>query len=322
MTMHDQLEKPGYRHEAVFYAGVDGFLAATVPFLQDGLAAGEPAFVAAPAVQLDALRGVFGAGVEGIRFADMAVVGRNPAHIISAWHQFVHAHAGRGQRLRGIGEPIFAARTAPEVDECQRHEALLNVAFDVEPPLWLMCPYDTASLSPEVIAHAHRTHPHTSGHSHGHRGHYEEAELLDSVFAGSWPAVPDGGASFDIRGVDGVRALRQDATAEAGRLGVPPSQHDDIALVVSELIANALRHGGGRGVFHVWRDGDQLVMQTRNRGTMTDPLVGRLLPDPEQPDGRGLWIVNQLCDLVQIRSHGGQVVVTAGRAIGEAPSTS
>jgi anti-sigma regulatory factor (Ser/Thr protein kinase) len=312
MTTQDPLDQPGYRHEALFYAGADGFLAATVPFLDDALAAGEPAFVAAPAGELDALRNVFGAGVEGIEFADMAVLGRNPACIIAAWHGFVDAHAGTGRRLRGIGQPVFPARSVAEIGECERHEALLNVAFAVEPPLWLICPYDTASLPPEVIAAAHRSHPHTSGHSHGPTARYDEAELLRSVFAGSWPEPPHESAAFDIGGIGEITALRRFATKHASELGVPPAQQDDVALVVSELISNAIRHGGGRGVLRMWRDRDQLVLQTRNRGALTDPLVGRLRPRARQPDGRGLWIINQLCDLVQIRSHHGDVVVTAG----------
>jgi len=41
-------------------------------------------------------------------------------------------------------------------------------------------------------------------------------------------------------------------------------------------------------------------------GRVTDPLAGRLMPTLEQTGGRGVYLVNQLCDLVQLRSsdHG------------------
>jgi anti-sigma regulatory factor (Ser/Thr protein kinase) len=58
----------------------------------------------------------------------------------------------------------------------------------------------------------------------------------------------------------------------------------------------------------VWRDGDALVCEVRDRGQLGDPLAGRR-PTPEQPDGRGLWLVNQLCDLVQLRSSASGTVV-------------
>jgi hypothetical protein len=47
----------------------------------------------------------------------------------------------------------------------------------------------------------------------------------------------------------------------------------------------------------------------RDRGRIDDPLVGRIRPGPEQHRGRGLWLVNQLCDLVQLRTSGNGTIV-------------
>jgi anti-sigma regulatory factor (Ser/Thr protein kinase) len=33
-----------------------------------------------------------------------------------------------------------------------------------------------------------------------------------------------------------------------------------------------------------------------------DPLGGRRVPSPDAAGGMGLWLVNQLCDLVEVRS--------------------
>ena len=65
----------------------------------------------------------------------------------------------RGRRLRGIGEPIWADRSPDELVECQRHEALLNLAFADAGDFWLLCPYDVDALDPDVIAEAHHSHP-------------------------------------------------------------------------------------------------------------------------------------------------------------------
>jgi hypothetical protein len=54
----------------------------------------------------------------------------------------------------------------------------------------------------------------------------------------------------------------------------------------------------------LWRTADALVCEVVDAGVVTDPLTGRFAPDMEEPDGRGLWMVNQLCDLVQLRSSG------------------
>ncbi|HWG98689.1 MAG TPA: ATP-binding protein, partial [Pilimelia sp.] len=53
----------------------------------------------------------------------------------------------------------------------------------------------------------------------------------------------------------------------------------------------------------LWRDGAALICEIRDAGYITDrPLLGRQRPTIDQTGGRGLWLANQLCDLVQIRS--------------------
>ena len=89
-----------------------------------------------------------GADAEQVQFADMAEVGRNPARIIPAWSDFVDERADPSRPLRGIGEPIGPDRGPAELVECQRHEMLLNLAFEDTPAFWLMCPYDTDALDP------------------------------------------------------------------------------------------------------------------------------------------------------------------------------
>ena len=46
----------GYRHEAFFWEGDDQFLAGTVPFIREGLAAGQPVMVAVTPTRIDLLR--------------------------------------------------------------------------------------------------------------------------------------------------------------------------------------------------------------------------------------------------------------------------
>ena len=90
----------------------------------------------------------------------MGTVGRNPARIIPVWRAFVDEHAESVRGTCGVGEPIWAARTSDELVECERHEALLNLAFAATPTaLHLMCPYDVGSLPGSVIEGARRNHP-------------------------------------------------------------------------------------------------------------------------------------------------------------------
>ena len=148
-----------FRHEALLYAGEVDFLAGTLPFIREGVAADEPVLVVVSAARIGLLRSALGGDADRVAFADVADVGANPARIIPAWRDFVAGHDVASRRARGIGEPIWAGRTPAELVECQRHETLLNLAFAGVPAWWLLCPYDTTSLGPEVLEEARRSHP-------------------------------------------------------------------------------------------------------------------------------------------------------------------
>jgi hypothetical protein len=148
-----------FRHEALLYAGEVDFLTGTLPFIREGVAADQPVLVVVSAAKIGLLRSALGADADRVAFADMADVGANPARIIPAWRDFIAANDVDRRSARGVGEPIWAARTPAELVECQRHETLLNLAFAGVPAWWLLCPYDTTSLSPEVLEEAWRSHP-------------------------------------------------------------------------------------------------------------------------------------------------------------------
>jgi hypothetical protein len=161
--MPARAEKSGaghkFRHFALLYRGEQGFLDGALPFIQRGIEAGEPTLVMVSAEKIALLREAFGGETGGVQFADMGRVGSNPARIIPAWRRFVDEYGHGQEPLRGIGEPICATRTAPQLAECQRHEGLLNLAFAGGGDFDLLCPYDAATLDPEVIAEAERSHP-------------------------------------------------------------------------------------------------------------------------------------------------------------------
>jgi anti-sigma regulatory factor (Ser/Thr protein kinase) len=91
--------------------------------------------------------------------------------------------------------------------------------------------------------------------------------------------------------------------------GLGPDRADDFVLCADELAANSLLHGGGRGQLRVWRAGSAVVCEVSDSGTIDDPLAGRRAPSLDRVGGRGLWLANQLCDLVQLRSGAAGTVV-------------
>jgi anti-sigma regulatory factor (Ser/Thr protein kinase) len=282
------------------YAGIDEFVAGMSAFLRVGVAAGEPTLVVVSARKIRLLREALGAGADAVLFADMADVGANPARIIPAWREFVSGAAGRP--LRGIGEPIYPERSSVEMVECHRHEALLNVAFADTPAFHLVCPYDTTALAPEVVAEARRTHPAVV-----EDGVAAESALFDGLdavaapFADPLPAPPPDAAELEVR-LDALRAVRQFVRQHAAAAALSAERTRDLLVAVNEIATNSVRHGGGRGRVLLWREDGALVCEVRDSGRITRALAGRERPEPGQVGGYGLWLSNQLCDLVQVRA--------------------
>ena len=73
-------------------------------------------------------------------------------------------------------------------------------------------------------------------------------------------------------------------------------------LAVHEAVTNSLRYGGDDGLLRIWRENGSVICEVRDSGCIDQPLVGRERPANDGEGGRGLWLVNHLCDLVQIRS--------------------
>lgn len=294
----------GFRHAALLYAGDDDFVERALPFVREGAGAGEAVLVAVAHPRGDRLRAALGPGVaRAVRFVDMERIGRNPACIIPVWRQFLAEHGGDGRPVRGIGEPVWPGREADEIDECRRHESLLNLAFGGGPAWSLLCPYDTERLPPEALQAAACTHAEVVTPSGSQRSaSYLAPGEAPGPFDGDLPAPPPNheAIAFDHHGLGAVRRF---AFNHAARAGIGATRAADLVLAVNELATNSVRYGGGRGVLAIWEDGGQIVCEVRDVGRMTDPLAGRKLPDPAQPGGRGLFMVNHLSDLVQIRSQ-------------------
>jgi anti-sigma regulatory factor (Ser/Thr protein kinase) len=299
------MSRSGFQHDALIYADADEFLAGTVPFLREALEAGELALVAVSEANTALLEGELGADAASIRFAPMQELGQNPARIIPFWREFVNESGG--QPVRGIGEPVWPGRGAAEIDECERHESLLNVAFS-PPPVWsLLCPYDGRALGDEVLEKV--THSHGSVCRDEIRERSSEYVAGRDCFAGELSKRPAGIEAFEFDRAK-LAEVRRRVERVAERAGLPAAGAADLVIAASELAANSIAHGGGRGTLRTWQDDDdRLLVEFEDSGSIEEPLAGRQRPEPTQEGGRGLWLANQLCDLVQIRSQPGRTTI-------------
>ena len=222
--------------------------------------------------------------------------------------------AGRaGRPARGISEPVWPGREAAEIDECQRHEYLLNLAFPPGTRSSLLCAYDGSALPDEVLAAVFRSH--RAVLRDGSREPSGSYRRECDCYGGELPRHPPDAETlpYDRARLAAVRKRVKEAAEQAG---IGPRRAADLVAAASELAANSVAHGGGAGTMYIWREGDHLLIDFEDRGTIEEPLAGRLHPTTDQRGGRGLWLANQLCDLVQIRSGalGTTVRVQAGVA--------
>ena len=108
--------------------------------------------------------------------------------------------------------------------------------------------------------------------------------------------------TLEVDGIHQVPAVRDHV---AGRLRALGFEHlvDDAHLVVSELVTNALLHGGGRAVVRVLPAGDGVRAEVAD-GTRLPPVIG---PQSDRAmTGRGLRLVRALADRwgVDVRGQG------------------
>lgn len=282
-------------HQALFYEDNDEYLEGLSRFLSPAVESGEPIAFAVPQHKLQLVREQLG-NLSNKQLLDMSEVGRNPGRLLSVIDRLRRDHSGR--TLHYVGEPIWPGRSAEEIREAIRHEALINVA-QRESPIRLLCPYDAAALDADVLASAKRTHPEIIEHG---------TTRLSCCYRESIPpeceaplsAPPDDAHDYVIE-AGRLPAIRAAIRDQGRHVGFDTELVEDLQVVASELATNALRHGDPQRQMTIWGTSDEMVCQVDNEGAIADPLAGRRTPEPRAEQGMGLWIVHQLSDLVEMR---------------------
>jgi anti-sigma regulatory factor (Ser/Thr protein kinase) len=297
----------GYRHEALLYEGCDELAEAVVAFVYEGLLNDEPTLVMLPAAKLALVRNAIGADADAVHYADAEQVGRNPARIIPVFDQFAREHGGAA-RVRAFGESIGRRHAGEELVERHHHEMLLNHAF-AGAAMTVVCAYDVGQLHHDVIGEARRTHPLVCHHGSTHSSvEFERAVHRGGLCHAPLPEPPPQTQTV-VFTLSQLHELRAHVSATAARLGLSRSRIADLVVAADELATNSVRHGGGSGRLRVWAQQGAVVCEVRDEGRISDQLAGRRRPDARATASRGLWLANQLCDLVQLRafSDGGAV---------------
>jgi anti-sigma regulatory factor (Ser/Thr protein kinase) len=310
------VSRPAFSHQAFLHAGDDEFAAGAAGFVTDALDADEAILVAVRPEREAMLREALGEDAERVTFSDVVTLGRNPARLMPAWVRFLEEHAGDHHGVAVLAESVWPGRTRAELGECLRYEALLNTALADGRRWRLLCAYDANALDADAVELARSTHPllHRQGGTEVSRA-YAGADALRPL-EGVLPAPP-ADAKMQAFSLTTLHQLRQFVSEVAHGAHLSPERTENLRLAVNELASNSVRHGGGAGTLTTWQQEGVLVCQVSDGGHIRERLVGRVRPDPDQASGRGLWLVNHLCDLVQIRSDADGSIVRVHMRLAE-----
>ena len=288
-------------HRAMLYADEDALLHAALPFLTDGVDAGEVVLVVAPAATTACVRRVLGPAAGAVAFRDAAHWYSQPTRTIAAYSSFIEDHPGA--RIRALAEPGWECGTPAEIAEWTRYESIVNQAF-AEVDAAVLCLYDQRTTAAEVLDGVVRTHPELVGDS----GPRANADFLDpsTVYAQvdgqPLPPVPAHAREMPVDGID-LCALRAFVGEHAEGHGITSARLHDLLVATTEVATNAIRHGLPPVTLRTWADDGDLVVDVTDSGHwQPEGLPGFLPPDPLRRVGFGLWGVRMLCPLVQVRT--------------------
>jgi anti-sigma regulatory factor (Ser/Thr protein kinase) len=315
MTADPVTARRGHDHAAVRYGSDAELLAVAVPFLEAGLAAGEPTLVSLDPDRAELVRRALSPSAE-VQYLAPADVYARPAATIRSYRELMAGFVAEGAReIRALGElPRFAIDTS--WDWWVRYEAAVNHAYD-DFPLHSICAYDTRTTPRYVLDDVARTHPFLASPGGGRLGN---AGFVDprAFLAGPRPMTPHPiqHTAPLAELIDPQPSAARRAVLDVAKTDLPAAEIDDLVLAVSEIVDNALRHGRPPVELRIWADADQVVVTVHDTGEGPgDPFAG-LLPAARHIGGRGLWIAHQVCG--QVSLHRDETGFTARLTVGNA----
>jgi anti-sigma regulatory factor (Ser/Thr protein kinase) len=305
----------GYFHEAAFYNSDEEFLAVVVPFLEDGLKAGEPTVVVFDEPNEKLVRRAMGGGA-GLSFRSGAEQYVRPASAIRKYRSMMASQVAGGAVQIRVAAEVPHPGTGACWDWWARYEAAVNHAYD-DFPLWGLCLYDTRITPDEVLADVARTHPRIASAGGVHRendGFEDPIGFLARLGPVGLDPLERDLPLAELRSVTSA-AAREAVTRAATVSGVPASDVDDLIIAVSEAVANAHRHGVPPVRLRLWAARERLVATVTDQGRgPADPFAG-LVPVRSPAGGLGLWIIHQTCARVtmSVGEDGFTIRMVAGK---------
>jgi anti-sigma regulatory factor (Ser/Thr protein kinase) len=301
----------GYHHEVVLHGGDEEFLAVVLPFVQEGVASGEPTIVALGEHEAGLLRRALPRPAAA-RWLPAARQYRTPASAIRTYReQFEEAVGAGAPQVRLVGNVPHPGHGG-SWRGWMRYEAAVNHAF-APFPVWSLCSYDARTTPRAVLDEVVRTHPHlvaADGTRRLNPGFADPEELLVAGLTAPLPAEP--GPPALVLDDPSPAAARHAVLRAAAALD--RDELEDLVLAVSEVVDNAWVHGAPPVRVVLWTGARTVVTVTDTGAGPSDPYAGLLPAKGSATAGLGLWMAHQLGREVGLHRapHGFTVRIAAG----------
>jgi anti-sigma regulatory factor (Ser/Thr protein kinase) len=293
----------GYRHTALLYDSTDELLTAAVPFLVEGLAAGEVAVLSCGREHSALLAEALGADARVVVMDREAIYTRPTAAVAAYRRMMLRQVADGASRVRLVGE-VRVGDGPEDLATWARFEAVCNVAL-APLPLSSVCAYDTRTLPDPLRESVVQTHPGfltTGGRTPNHR--YVDPV---TVLRRSSSLRPAPGEAVDpalrLSGLTDRACLPDVRARLRAALAGPWWQEEirrDFVAALAEVASNAFRHGRPPVDLRLWTTPSRLLCTVTDRGAgFDDPLAGYLPPGDRRAAGAGLWLARQSCDRLE-----------------------
>ncbi|MGY1735884.1 anti-sigma factor RsbA family regulatory protein [Geodermatophilus sp. SYSU D00684] len=296
--------RSAFAHTAALVRGHDEAVAVAAAYLDEGLAAGDLSVLACPPETVAAVRRALGMRSDELEDDPrIFLVGARVPDAFAVIRQRVEHAATRGSgRLRILAEPLYGS-VRRRWREILRYEAASN-ALVQGTPLSCMCVYDRDRAPAEVLRNARHTHPELwMGGMRVSNSEYRDPVACLQDLAAVREPVEAGDPVYAVDGAPALAGLRGELRRVFAEVVPDEDQRADLHLGVSEVAANAFRHGRRPISARVWADRDTLVVTVTDSGTgFADPLAG-FVPahgDDLAVGGMGLWLARKLWDAVDL----------------------
>ena len=291
-------------HGAAVVGSEEELLAAALPFLDEGLRAGDLVALTCPPETVELICRALGEQASSVESDPrMSLLGSRAPDALTMCSRYLERAVTVGSgRLRVVAEVDFGSDPA-DWREGQRFESVYNRLMGAA-PVSAVCLYDRRRLPAPVIASAEATHPqlvHGTSWS-GSGGFQDPGTYVPSLPLPREPAE-DGDPVFSVDDATTLAGLRHQLGAVIASLVPDRDQQGDLHLAAAEIAANAFRHGVRPVSARVWAEGDRVVCVISDRGTSyTDPFSG-FTPAHGMDlshGGMGLWLARKLWDHVDV----------------------